>query len=75
MAYTNNQTATQLATALVSAGMAQDAANNAVWTLAWATNGSGSQGQAVTIWGVLCKCTTPPTNGNAPVFSYDATPA
>ena len=75
MAYTNNQTATQLAAALVSAGMAQDAANNAVWTLAWASNGSGNQGQAVTIWGVLCKCTTLATNGGAPVFSYDATPA
>lgn len=73
MSYTTGQTATQLATALVSAGMAQDAANNAVWSLAWSTNVPGAT-PATVIWGVLCKCTTPPTNGNAPVFAYDSTP-
>lgn len=73
MAYTTGQTATQLAAALVTAGMAVDAANNAVWSLAWSTNVPGAVAATV-IWGVLCKCTTAPVNGAAPVFAFDATP-
>ena len=73
MAYTTGQTAAQTAAALVTAGMAVDAANNAVWSIAWSTNVPGAT-PAQVVWGVLVKCTTPPTNGNAPVFAFDATP-
>jgi hypothetical protein len=73
MAYTTGQTAAQLTAALVSAGMAQDAAANAVATLGWATNVPGAT-PATVIWGVLCKCTTSSSAGVPAVYAYDATP-
>lgn len=73
MAYTTGQTAAQTAAALVTAGMAVDAANNAVWSLAWATNVPGAT-PATVIWGVLVKCTTPASAAGGPVFAFDATP-
>jgi hypothetical protein len=73
MAYTTGQTQAQLAAALVTAGMATDAANNAAATLGWSTNVPGAT-PATVIWGVLCKCTTSAGTGVAPVFAFDATP-
>jgi hypothetical protein len=71
MAYTTGQTMAQLATALVTAGMTTDAANNAAATLSWAPVNT----TACPIAGILVKVTTNATNGGAPAFSYDATPS
>jgi hypothetical protein len=78
MAYTANQNSVQLATALVSSGVAtngsvlQDQANNAVAAL-----GHQPTNTIAVLWGVLCKVTTNWNNAGASgaQFSYDAAPS
>ena len=71
MAFTTGATLSTLATALVSAGMAQDAANNAAATLSWCS----ADTCAIPYPGFLVKVTARMAAGSAPAFSYDATPA
>ena len=75
MAFTTNQSPSQLATALASAAPTApvDAIASAVWSASWLAAGS-----FIVLYGVLVKVTTSQVGlapGSAPVFSYDATPS